>query len=643
MAQSNKMSTIDKILNDHWGYTEFRPLQREIIEAVCSGMDTVALLPTGGGKSLTYQIPALALEGVCIVISPLIALMRDQVDALKKRGINAAMIDSSLSSYHIERILDNCCYGDVKLLYVSPERLSTSMFRRRVSGMRVSLVAVDEAHCISQWGHDFRPSYLKIGELRKGLEGVPFMALTATATDRVLEDITKQLNLKGQKIFRASFERNNISFLVRYTQNKLDYIYKVVSSMSESCGIVYCRTRKDTKDVADFLCSRGVSADFYHAGLGYKLRTLKQNAWSSGECRVMVATNAFGMGIDKSDVRYVVHHTLPESLEAYYQEAGRAGRDGEPSFAVLLYDSNDGRYARTRVESSYPSLKVVREVYDALHNYLNIGYEQGQETIAEYSLESLAMDARIFSFTLLSALKLLELNSYLTLIEESERPARVLFRVDRDKLYDLKTQDQKSENLLQTILRNYTGVFTDFTSIDIAFLAKIEGCTLKDVHEMLKDLSREKVLRYIPQRSTPLVNLHYDRVPSSDIYIAPSTYLQRKGWDQVRLLSCIDYAQSSQRCRMVVMCEYFNQRDVPPCGQCDVCRERRGQFSEEGLYEATRAMISSVMAKQEEGMSLYGLLELGGAPTNVIINVVREMLAEGTLRQTNSGELRGVK
>ncbi len=634
------MSTIDEILQQYWGYSEFRPLQREIIESVCSGADTVALLPTGGGKSLTYQIPALALEGVCIVISPLIALMRDQVDALKKRGINAAMIDSSLNSYHIERILDNCCYGDVKLLYVSPERLSTSMFRRRVNQMRVSLVAVDEAHCISQWGHDFRPSYLRISELREQLEGVPFMALTATATDRVLEDITKQLSLKGHSTFRASFARDNISFLVRYTQNKLDYIYKVVSSMGESCGIVYCRTRRDTKDVADFLCSRGISADFYHAGLGYKFRTLKQNAWSSGECRVMVATNAFGMGIDKSDVRYVVHHTLPESLEAYYQEAGRAGRDGEPSFAVLLYDKNDGRYARTRVESSYPSLQIVRETYDALHNYLNIGYEQGQDTIAEYSLDSLALDSRIFSFTLLSALKLLELNGYLTLIDESERPARVLFRLERDRLYDFKTSDEKSENLVHTILRNYTGVFSDYVSIDIAFLAKVEGCTPKDIHEMLKSLSREKILRYIPQRSTPLVSIHYDRVPSSDIYIAPITYLQRKGWDQVRLLSCIDYAQSTERCRMVVMCEYFNQRDVKPCGQCDVCRERKTQFNEEGLYNATRVMIESVLSKKEEGLSLYGLLEMGGAPTNVIINVVREMLAEGTLRQTNSGELR---
>lgn len=634
------MKVIDRLLKTHWGYDNFRPLQREIISSVMEGRDTVALLPTGGGKSLTYQIPALALEGVAIIVTPLIALMRDQVASLRKRGVLAEHIDSSLNFYHIDRILDNCTYGDVKILYVSPERVSTRMFLRRVAQMKVSLVAVDEAHCISQWGHDFRPAYLQISKLREVLDGVPFMALTATATSAVLDDIKRYLNLSSPKMFRASFQRENISFLVRYTQNKLDYTLKIINSLPNSCGIIYCRTRNATQEVAQFLCERGIRADFYHAGLGYKVRALKQAQWTSGECKVIVATNAFGMGIDKPDVRFVIHDQLPSTLEGYYQEAGRAGRDGKESYAILLYAPTDGQYLAQSVEGKYPPLDTIRQVYDAFHNYLDIAIDQGQDRIAEYSLMRFATTAKIYAPTAMAALRLLELNGYLTLTDESEHPARIMFRVNRDALYSAHIDQPQTDQLIRTTLRSYTGLFSDFTSIDPQYLSRVAQIPIERVLEILIELSRAKIIRYIPQRTTPLVTLHYPRVPSRDLFIAPETYIMRRSADNLRAASSVDYASNSGRCRSVVLCEYFDERDVEPCGKCDVCRSgaSRGGEGDSKIYSATQQMILAILSQSEE-VTIFELLERALAPNNVIINIVRGMISRGELRQDINGVL----
>ena len=634
---------IHKILLDNWGYSEFRPMQQSIIEGVINGRDTIVLMPTGGGKSMTFQVPALAMSGITIVISPLIALMQDQVSALKKKGINAVAVNSSMSYQQMDAALDNCAYGDVKILYVAPERLSTNIFIQRIRKMNVALVAVDEAHCISQWGYDFRPAYLKIGDLRKELPDTPFIALTATATDLVISDIAKYLNLVEPKTYKASFKRDNIRFVVRHTDNKLNLLIKIATSVQGGSGIVYVRTRKDAQEVAEFLVSQHISADYYHAGLGYRLRQARQKEWQEGTTRIIVATNAFGMGIDKADVRFVAHYSMSESIEAYYQEAGRAGRDGIESYAVLMVGSNDADISYRRMEMKYPPMSTVRDVYEKLHNFLRVPIEEGEGLTREYNLMEFCIKFKLFSVTAQSALHLLELGGYLSLADEMDRPTRIKITLSRDRLYDNKLLDPTDDKVIRAILRQYTGIFTDLQPIDEKYIAKVTQLTEKKVVESLLNLSRARIISYIPRRTTPLIILHENRIPTKDVMIDPRIYSIRRSQDELRTATSVDYALNDNRCRQQVIQEYFDEKNVNACGKCDICIEHKktaGKVDPVSLksYEATTALVLHVIGTQKT--DLVSLVKTIQAPSNMIINAVRELINSDRIIQLSSGELR---
>lgn len=634
------MADIQEILEKYWGYKEFRPLQREIIASVMAGRDTVALLPTGGGKSLTYQVPALALPGVTIVITPLIALMKDQVDALRRLRINAVAIHSAMSAKEIDIALDNCVYGDVKLLYIAPERIDTRIFHTRVKKMEVSLVAVDEAHCISEWGYDFRPAYLKISRLREWLPDVPFLAVTATATSLVLEDIKLHLKLDEPKVFRGSFARPNISFVVRHGENKMEQMLRVIRGV-EGSGIVYARTRKATEEIAAQLALEGVSADFYHAGLGFRMRAARQEAWLRGEVRVIVATNAFGMGIDKADVRFVVHDQMPASLEAYYQEAGRAGRDGKPSYAVLLYNQMDSLAARRRIETSYPPLDTIRKVYEAIFNHLQVTVGGGKDAIFDFDLYEFASRFKMFQLTAFNAIKLLELNGYMTLTDVLDNPTRIMFRMSREELYKLQVDRTELDSFLRIVLRLYTGLFTEFVPVDEKYIAKMSGYTEQKVKELLYQLSVMRVIRYIPRRSSPLLILQEERLPSEDVVIAPATYHRRREMEELRASAMAEYAESGSQCRSVLLREYFDEVEPEPCGVCDVCLSRRADemFRESDAFAGIKKEILRVLSGVPEGRSitLKALVaQVPGRPM-MVLTMLRRLLAEGRVRQLNDG------
>lgn len=632
------MLSAKEILHRVWGFNDFRPLQREIVDSLLCGHDTVGLLPTGGGKSITFQVPALMCEGVAIVITPLIALMRDQVERLRKKHIEAAMINSSMTFSQIDATLDNCIYGDIKLLYIAPERIDTLIFRTRLSRMRVSLVAVDEAHCISEWGHDFRPSYLKIGELRESLPEVPFIALTATATDAVLKDIKYYLKLRDPKVFRDSYARGNISFVVRHTTNKFEQLLTIVRNV-QGCGIVYCRTRKGTEDVADFLRSQNINADFYHAGLVAPMRNAKQREWSEGRVRVIVATNAFGMGIDKADVRFVVHYEMPQSIESYYQEAGRAGRDGLPSWAVLLYENRDRERLSKRMQLEYPPLKDIKTVYEKLFNFLGVGIGEGKEQVFDFSLLDFAAFAKIYSLTIHAALKIIELNGYIALTEELDNPTRIRFRVLRDELYKYRVENRDLDNFLKILLRNYTGLFADFVAIDEGFLSKVSGFMEAAVVKMLLTLSRDKIINYIPRRRTPLVALLEERLPIEDMLIAPATYASRRSLGELRGLSMADYAEQSQKCRARVLREYFDETGVEDCGSCDVCRAGRASTMEQKSSEAELKTIVMQMLARSERMDMAEIVRRLRTTPDVALRVLRGLMSDGVIKQVADGSI----
>ncbi len=600
------------------------------------GCDTVGLLPTGGGKSVTFQVPALLCEGLAIVITPLIALMRDQVERLRALHINAAMINSSMTYSQIDVTLDNCIYGDIKILYIAPERINTVIFRARLQRMNISLVAVDEAHCISEWGHDFRPSYLTISSLRESLPGVPFMALTATATEAVLKDIIVHLKLDKPNIFRGSYARPNISFVVRHTTNKLEQLLSIASGISGS-GIIYCRTRKSCEDIADFLRSQNISADFYHAGLLAPLRNAKQREWTAGNIRIIVATNAFGMGIDKADVRSVVHYEMPQSIESYYQEAGRAGRDGQRSWAVMLYEERDRQRFTQRLGLEYPPMEDIRAVYEKLHSYLRVGIGEGKEQLFDFSLMEFSSFAKMYSPTVHSALKILELNGYLSLTDELDNPTRIKFRVQRDDLYRFRVENRELDNFLKVLLRCYTGVFTSFVAIDEAHLSYVSGFSEAAVVKMLLELSRAKILNYIPRRRTPLVALLEERLPLADLYIAPSTYASRRSQSEIRALSIIEYTLQEKKCRATILREYFDERVVDSCGICDVCLsgvEQPRDREEDVAFEILE------MVKADSKVTMGELLARLRASPEVTLRALRMLMTQGRIKQVADGSLR---
>ncbi len=570
---TDNLNIYNQILVRYWGFSRFRPMQEEIINSVASGKDTLALLPTGGGKSVTFQVTSLASEGICIVVTPLIALMRDQVENLLKRGIRAQAVFSGMSRMEIDVSLDNCVYGDYKFLYISPERIGTAIFRERVKKMKVNLIAVDEAHCISQWGYDFRPSYLKISELRELLPGVPVLALTATATTDVVEDIQKKLIFPFPNVIKTSFERKNLHYLVDITEDKHRRLLEITQNIS-GCGIIYARNRRRTSELAKFLSNNKVSADYYHAGLGTDTRTLKQKEWMEGKTKVIVATNAFGMGIDKPDVRFVIHFDIPDTLESYFQEAGRAGRDDKLAFAILLYNDADKVNAGKRISLRFPEIKVIRQVYQSLGSYFQIPFGGGKGAVLDFNIMDFASRYKLNIMTAYYSLKSLETEGYLELTDEINNPSKIHFLVGRDELYKFQVANAAFDGFIKLLLRSYSGVFSGFSSIDEEFLARKSRTTREVIYQYLVRLSKMKIISYIPRRKSPLIIMNTERLDKDSLYISTSSYKSRKEHYISKLNSVFSYATSTTRCRSKFLLEYFGEKNAVRCGHCDVCAKK---------------------------------------------------------------------
>ena len=579
------MNNYREVLQKYWGYDDFRGIQREIIESIGNGHDTLGLMPTGGGKSITFQVPALCSEGTCIVITPLIALMKDQVLHLRRRGIRAAAIYSGLSHEEIITTLENCIFGGITILYVSPERLSSELFRTKLRHMKVSFITVDEAHCISQWGYDFRPSYLQIADIRQDLPGIPVLALTATATPQVVEDIQDQLgNPRNSKIsressissqtsfnvFKMSFERKNLAYVVRRATDKRQELIHILESV-KGCAIVYARSRRRTKEVAELLCEAGISATFYHAGLDTVVKDQRQREWQEDKVRVMVATNAFGMGIDKPDVRVVLHIDCPDSLEAYFQEAGRAGRDGKKAYAVLLYNDADQRKLDKRISDTFPEKDYIRKVYEHLAYFYQVGVGSGYHATFEFNIDKFCHAFHHFPIQVDSALKILNRAGYIEYTEEQDNQARVMFTISRNELYRLENSTPNEEKVITALLRNYGGLFVDYNYIDEGFVASQCGLQPQQLYMILKNLSGKHILHFIPQKKTPYVRYLQRREDPEDVQLPPVVYEERKEQFRERIQAMINYATNDHVCRSRQLLRYFGEEDSHDCRQCDVC------------------------------------------------------------------------
>lgn len=581
-----------EILKHNWGYDDFRGIQREIIESIGSGHDTLGLMPTGGGKSITFQVPALSMEGTCVVITPLIALMKDQVNNLRRRGIRAAAIYSGLTREEIIMTLENCIFGDIRILYVSPERLSSDLFQTKLRHMKVSFITVDEAHCISQWGYDFRPSYLEIAKIRKFLPNIPVLALTATATPQVVDDIQDRLSFQEKRVFRMSFERKNLAYVVRRTADKREELLHILSSMKGS-AIVYARSRRRTKEFSDLINEAGISATFYHAGLDSVVKDDRQKAWQEDKVRVMVATNAFGMGIDKPDVRLVVHIDCPDSTEAYFQEAGRAGRDGFKAYAVLLYNDSDKRKLEKRIADTFPEKDYIREIYEHLAYYYQIGVGSGYGHTFEFNIDKFCHTYRHFPIQVDAALKILTRAGYIEYTEEQDNQARVMFTLDRNDLYRLESNTPNEEKVVTALLRNYGGLFTDYNYIDEAFLASQCGIQPHQVYMILKSLSQRHILHFIPQKKTPYIRYTQRREDKEHILLMPAVYEERKHQFTLRIHAMLSYATNDSICRSRQLLHYFGEENSHDCHQCDVCLDHhKSAASEPRLNEAMTQILS---------------------------------------------------
>ncbi len=562
-----------QILLKYWGYSQFRPLQEDIIISIANGNDTLGLLPTGGGKSITFQVPALAKEGICLVITPLIALMKDQVENLKKRGIKATAIYSGMTKHEIDLNFENCIYGNVKFLYLSPERLGTEIFKERVKKMKINLIAIDESHCISQWGYDFRPSYLKISELRDIVHDVPFLALTATATPEVVDDIQEKLHFQKKNVLQKSFERKNLVYVVRHVEDKLKYLVKIISKVKGS-GIVYVRNRKKTKEIAVYLRENKITADYYHAGLSHELRNRKQENWKNNRIQVIVSTNAFGMGIDKPDVRFVVHLDMPDSIEAYFQEAGRAGRDEKRAYAVLLYHEEDKKKIHQRIERSFPEISKIKDTYHALGNFFQIPVGGGKNNVYEFQISDFISNYKLELIKTFNSLKILQREGYIELTDELDNPSRIIFLMNREDLYKFQVSHVKLDGFIKLLLRSYTGVFHDYVIIDENELARKVNTNRDIIYQYLLSLGRYKVINYIPQKKTPLVVYTEERLDEKALYISPENYKNRKERFTNRVNAMLEYATESTICRNQYLLRYFGEKDPYQCGNCDICLKR---------------------------------------------------------------------
>lgn len=562
-----------EVLKEYWGYDGFRPMQEEIITAALEGKDVLAIMPTGGGKSICFQVPGLMRDGITLVVTPLIALMKDQVQNLNDRGVRALAIHAGMSRHEVDLALNNAAYGDYKFLYLSPERLATQLFRSYIDVLDVSFIVVDEAHCISQWGYDFRPDYLRIGELRERIDA-PVIAVTATATPSVAQDIMERLGFKEKLLLKSGFERPNLSYIVRQVEDKYSQILNVCNGVPGT-GIVYARNRRKCEELSEFLRAQGVSASFYHAGLGGQARAERQAAWKSGAVRVMVCTNAFGMGIDKPDVRFVVHYDLPESPEAYFQEAGRAGRDGKRSFAVQLWNSVDVRRAKQIEDVSFPSLEYIEDVYQKLHAFFEIPYDTGMGRQLKFKIEDFCKRFGLQRAPAFYALKYLERTEHLTYSEEVDIPTKVRINVDRKSLYDVELADQGQANVLEALMRSYTGIFSFLQQIDEEYVARRAGQTVPQLRQSLYGLSLAHVISYVPTDHSDVVVLHHDRLRPGNVNLMPSRYAMLRESFHARAEAMLEYVSETSECRSRYLLRYFGQTEAADCGTCDVCRARR--------------------------------------------------------------------
>ncbi len=613
------------ILRKYWGYEDFRGIQREIIESIGSGRDTLGLMPTGGGKSITFQVPALAQEGVCLVITPLIALMKDQVSHLRQRGIRAAAIHSDMTHSAILQALDNCVYGGTQILYVSPERLHSELFQAKFRHMKVSFITVDEAHCISQWGYDFRPSYLHIAEIRQLKPEIPVLALTATATKEVVEDIQEQLRFKEKNVFRMSFERKNLAYVVRKATDKPSELRHILNSVNGS-AIVYARSRKRTKETAEWLMSQNISATYYHAGLDVDVKDRHQQAWINDEKRVMVATNAFGMGIDKPDVRLVIHIDSPDSLEAYFQEAGRAGRDGKKAYAVLLYDSSDARKLSKRVAQTYPEKEYIRDVYEHLAYFFQVGTGTGRGRTFEFSIDKFCVTYKYFPVLVNSALQILERAGYIHYEADPDNSARILFLLERNDLYFLENTTRETEAVITALLRLYGGLFTDYVYIDEGFVANEAGLTQPQVYMVLKELSKRHIVDFIPRRRIPYITYTRDREDGDRVIIPQSVYEERRAQYIKRIQAMLDYANNDHVCRSRQLLDYFGEECWKDCRQCDVCVTHQGNMLNEGRTRLYRQQIKDMLGDRKK----HHIAELHtlNIPTECLNEALEELICE---------------
>ena len=625
MEHKHQENPID-VLREYWGYESFRPKQEDIVNAALEGRDVLAILPTGGGKSVCFQVPAMMREGIAIVVTPLIALMKDQVQNLSRRGIKALCVNAGMGRREVELTLNNAAYGDFKFLYVSPERLGTSLFRNYVQEMNVSFIVVDEAHCISQWGYDFRPDYLQIGKLREIVDA-PVIALTATATPEVAEDIMDRLGFEDKLLIKSGFERPNLSYIVRECEDKLGQLLNICMNV-DGTGIVYVRSRKKTEELAAFLASSGISSSFYHAGLGPDSRTDRQEKWKKDEIRVMVCTNAFGMGIDKPDVRFVVHFDLPDSPEAYFQEAGRGGRDGKRSFAVLLWNATDIRRLRQIATVSFPSLDYIEDIYHKVHIFYEIPYDTGAGRQLKFDLDEFCRHFKLQRQAAYYSIVYIERTGHWTLSEDVDISTKVQVCVDRNDLYDIEFPDPKMAPLLELMMRKYTGLFSYPVPVDEDYLAGSIGVPVPMFRQLLYKLSLEHVIRYIPNDHATVLFLHHERLRPKNVNLNPERYDLLKGSSHNRMQKMIDYVSEEDTCRSSYLLEYFGQKESKDCGTCDVCRK--------GVKPMKRDVEQEIMSFiNEECGGRYSLDDVmrrfGGERPDDCPGILRRLIDEGQI------------
>lgn len=626
------MTDYRKILKQYWGYDNFRGIQEDIIRSIGEGRDTLGLMPTGGGKSITFQVPALAQEGLCLVITPLIALMKDQVRNLRERGIKATAIYSGMTREEIVIALENCIFGNYKFLYVSPERLDTEIFQIKLRSMHVSLITVDESHCISQWGYDFRPAYLKIADIRQLLPGVPVIALTATATPEVVSDIQQRLQFRQENVFRMSFERKNLAYVVRHTEDKESELLHILQRVDGS-GIVYTRNRKKTKEISLFLNRNHITATFYHAGLNDETKDSRQKAWLKGEFRVMVATNAFGMGIDKPDVRVVIHADVPDSPEAYFQEAGRAGRDGMKAYAVLLFCARDKITLKQRVSDTFPEKSYIRKIYEDINFYYQMAMGDGRGCTFAFNIDEFCRNFKHFPVQTDSALKILTRAGYLEYTDEQDNASRIMFTITKEELYRIREQSEDTEKLIRILLRSYTGLFTDYAYISEDNLSTRSGLSKQQIYETLLSLSRQHILHYIPAKKTPYIIYTRERQETERVYLSKEVYEDRKESYVQRINAMIEYAESENRCRSRMLLRYFGEKNEHNCGQCDVCLQQHQSGLKSGEFEAISQQLQALL--KENPLSLQEIKDKMQVPENHLMKVVSYLVSEEIIRQEN--------